>query len=556
VAPITRICSVFALTVVLSHAIPVSAKGNNRSALNHYVQARMADEAGDSVLSAAAFGAALTAEPGNQLVAIRAYRQAIEAGDKALAVRAALQLERSGLLPVDARLLLFSERLTGGDFRGARLMLDRIEDEGSLSFLVPILASWTNIAARSSQPLAPLDGLKPGSLTSTYANEHRAFIMMAQGDRVEAVTLIKSLATTDGRLASLRISAAALLLKAKDREGAFAMLEGNAVALRAARSLVLSGKALPAAIDNAPAGIAQLYARIAADLLGDRVPLFGFTMARFARFLDPKNDYVAMVEVNALAANRLDRAGLAALDKMAVQSPFGNANADTRIALLERLNRGADAVSFARMRAEDKGAIAVDHLRLGDLLVRQGDDRGAAIAFGQAIAASQSISTDDDPVPWMLWLLQGGALERSGDWENGREALKKAVAGAPGEAVPLNHLGYAMLERGENLREATALIARASALKPDDAAITDSFGWALFLGGQTDKAVETLERAVATDPLEPTLSEHLGDAYWTVGRHVDARYAWRAARLQAEGRAADRLIDKIDIGLKPTTAAR
>ena len=107
-----------------------------------------------------------------------------------------------------------------------------------------------------------------------------------------------------------------------------------------------------------------------------------------------------------------------------------------------------------------------------------------------------------------------------------------------------------MPEQGDGLVEATRLIARASSLRPGDAAITDSLGWAFYLRGEPDQSIPLLERAVAADPTEAAVGEHLGDAYWAAGRRVDARYAWRAALIQSEDAdASKRIEDKIANGL-------
>ena len=112
-----------------------------------------------------------------------------------------------------------------------------------------------------------------------------------------------------------------------------------------------------------------------------------------------------------------------------------------------------------------------------------------------------------------------------------------------------NHLGYAILEAGEDVEEALKLIARASALRPEDAAITDSLGWGLFRHGQVDQAITILETAYASDPTISELGEHLGDAYWAAGRRVEARYVWRGAALYADAPAISARLDrKIDLG--------
>ena len=54
-------------------------------------------------------------------------------------------------------------------------------------------------------------------------------------------------------------------------------------------------------------------------------------------------------------------------------------------------------------------------------------------------------------------------------------------------------------------------------------------GWAYYRLGQFDKAVEWLERASEQKSDDATIVEHLGDAYWHVGRKREARFEWRRA---------------------------
>jgi Flp pilus assembly protein TadD len=119
----------------------------------------------------------------------------------------------------------------------------------------------------------------------------------------------------------------------------------------------------------------------------------------------------------------------------------------------------------------------------------------------------------------------------------------------------LNYLGYSQLERRENLVEAEKLIREASRLRPDDAAITDSLGWAHYIRGNLPSAITLLEKAAAGQPADPAINEHLGDAYYSAGRRFEARYAWEAALLYAEDEDATRLRAKIEAGLTPKLAA-
>ena len=99
------------------------------------------------------------------------------------------------------------------------------------------------------------------------------------------------------------------------------------------------------------------------------------------------------------------------------------------------------------------------------------------------------------------------------------------------------------------------LVSRAYELSPQSAAITDSLGWAHFLRGEIDIAIPFLEAAVKSAIGDVAINEHLGDAYWSAGRKSEARFAWKAAAVAAEGQVSERLAQKIDFGWTKETAA-
>ena len=55
-------------------------------------------------------------------------------------------------------------------------------------------------------------------------------------------------------------------------------------------------------------------------------------------------------------------------------------------------------------------------------------------------------------------------------------------------------------------------------------------GYSITWSGQ----FEYLERAVELSPGDSTLNDHLGDAYWFVGRKAEARFQWERAYNYAE----------------------
>jgi predicted metal-dependent enzyme (double-stranded beta helix superfamily) len=70
-----------------------------------------------------------------------------------------------------------------------------------------------------------------------------------------------------------------------------------------------------------------------------------------------------------------------------------------------------------------------------------------------------------------------------------------------------------------------------------------------------EEAVKQLERAVELKPEDPTINDHLGDAYWRVGRGLEARFQWSHARdLKPEPEDLVKIEAKLKSGLSDDTA--
>jgi tetratricopeptide (TPR) repeat protein len=78
--------------------------------------------------------------------------------------------------------------------------------------------------------------------------------------------------------------------------------------------------------------------------------------------------------------------------------------------------------------------------------------------------------------------------------------------------------------------------------------------------GQFEEAVAHIERAVELLPADPIIAEHLGDAYWRVGRRLEARFQWQHAKdNKPEPDDLKRIEDKIKNGMpdeEPVTPAQ
>jgi len=114
------------------------------------------------------------------------------------------------------------------------------------------------------------------------------------------------------------------------------------------------------------------------------------------------------------------------------------------------------------------------------------------------------------------------------DLPSAEEWLEQVLDEFPDDASALNDLGYLWADEGKHLERAHRMIRRAIQHEPDNAAYRDSLGWVLFRQGKVGEALPELEKAAAMEP-DPTVLEHLGDAYRAGARADKAKQAWRKA---------------------------
>jgi len=523
------------------------------SAATAYVRARAAQALGDPSAAAAGYARALAADPTNTDLAAQALRQAIQAGDWALTATAATRLERGGALPAEGVLWTLADAIKRKKWREASAATERLAATGGFGVIVPVVRAWIGVGTRARDPLSLL-GESDDPASRAYRDEHRALILLATKRPDLGAGAIAAAATGGGgRMQRLRLAGAARLAELGDRKAAAALLAGGDEPLRVGRGLLAAGKPIPGAVVSPADGMAELFARFAVDLQRERVTPLALTFARLSTHLAPGNSETWLVTAELLAAEERRAPALQALRQVRAGDPFAGVAQAARTQLLVQSGQLEPALAEARAAAERAGATVAEVTRYADLLAEAKRHAEAAPLYARAIAMREAGAPGADL--WLLHLLHGSALEEGGRWPEGKAALEAAYRIAPREPQVLNYLGYAQLERRENLDAAEALIREASRLQPDDASITDSLGWALFRRGKIAEAIPILERAAAADPRQAEIGEHLGDAYWTAGRRVDARYAWSAALLQADGEEAARLRAKLDVGMTPANAA-
>lgn len=539
-------------TALAAPATAVAVRTLSPGAL--YVRARAAEVRGDTRTASEGFTTLLARDPGNVLLAQRAYTQSVGAGDLALAVRAARLLDRQGALRPDGRLLLAIDAVRAGKWAEARVVIDTIEKERLFGFLVPMLRAWIALGAHDGDPLAIVEGARNLPIAKPYFAEQRALLLIAMGRTEEGVSALRATAGNRALPVRLRLIAGQALAAERQKERALSLLGGDDPSLAAARTLIAANKRLPAPLDGPAEGIATLLVRVSSDFGQQRLVPVGLTLARFATYLAPQDASGWLMAGDLLGTMRQLDAALVALSHVEADDPLATTAIALRVALLNQLGKRDAALAEALRAAQAPGAGTSEWSRVGDVYLALSRPADAARAYGEAIERAAAARLPADAL-WPLWLQQGSALDLAGDWPASKGAMEKALALAPNQALVLNQLGYSQIAHRENVVQASALIEQASRLRPDDPAITDSLGWVYYLRGNVAGALPLLERAAVGDPAEPTINEHLGDAYWASGRLYEARYAWRAALVTAEDKDRERLRNKIDIGLSAATAS-
>ena len=221
----------------------------------------------------------------------------------------------------------------------------------------------------------------------------------------------------------------------------------------------------------------------------------------------------------------LARAGEPAAAERATTEGLKQAPGDVTLeaghaAVLEAIGQPGRAEQFLQARIRASGSTELV-TALSQIFSRTGAHAEAVSVLTDALKGHPR---DED----LLYAL-GTVLERSGATQQALARMRELLEVNPQNASALNFIGYTLADHGEQLEEAERLVRRALAIHPDSGAYLDSLGWVQFRRGDMVRATSTLERAVELEPEEPTILEHLGDAYGGASRRDAAVGAYRRA---------------------------
>lgn len=508
---------------------------------------------GRGAQAAAYFEQAQAGGADDDLISERAFTAAVMAGDitkaAALAPTGAESSESAKRL---GRVVQAVEAMANNQGKAAKVLLAPeamgFPHKGAAALLSP----WASAMAGDADGAVVRPELRNDKVVEYFGMLGQAYLFERAKRYDEAETDFKALTAGDNPGDMVILAYGGFLERRGKRLDAVAVYD-KGLADEPSNTTLLAAKARAATGKDAPPmltlrqGAAQALMAPAASMLAANQDQIGLVYLRLALRLDPnRNEAWLMVGGLMETAGDIDSARDAFSKPKAGSAEYAAA----RSKLAWSYQNAKDSETALTMAREAAASGDLDaKVTLADMLRVNEQFAESAVILTQVLAAR--------PGDWRLLYARGVAYDRSGRWADGETDLSAALKIRPDDSELLNYLGYSWIDRGEHLPEALAMVQRAVASNPKSGAMIDSLGWAYYRLGDYKKAVEKLEEAIELEAGDPDINNHLGDAYWRIGRRAEAAFQWkRVLTLNPDAKTKTEAESKLASGLGPTGPAQ
>lgn len=532
---------------------PRDAQG--RTAYGLYLAGRNAISSGEAATGAGLLAQVQSLAPEQPSVREQAFTAALLAGD--LNVAARIAPDETGLSPaiVEAGELVSAvQSFAEGDARAANAALAQRPVRQPHARAGALVAPWIAAQARDWERALAAPPTPADPITTLLARYNRALLLENRRRYDDAEVEFQAL-IADPRTAPLfRSRYGEYLERRGQRDAAVVQYDAsiaaglNDGATRRGRERALAGERAPKAPDFRE-GAAQAL-RIAADLAsGDNLNEFAAVYLRLAQNIRPSEERQLRL-AQTLSQARLEAASREVLENIGTDD--ANLYAAARIQIGQSLLRededqtGGQAAlaEFQKAQIAAPTDPAAAYLTAAQLFTLKREQEALDILNGPVLNTAEQAPD--------IRLMRGAAYEELGRIPEAEAELWAALQARPDDPTFLNYLGYLWVDSGTRVAEGSEMIARAHAADPEDGNIQDSLGWSQYRQGQYTVAVDTLEEAVAKEPANAEINDHLGDAYWQVGRQREAQFQWaRVLTLDPDAERRSEVEKKIADGLSP-----
>ncbi|MEE2525271.1 tetratricopeptide repeat protein [Hyphobacterium sp. HN65] len=508
----------------------INAEDEGPSAYGAFLAGRFAGTSRDADGASDYFATAFEQSPDSAILAERTFLSSVLSGDVERAVNAGRVSVAAGDETRLAGLYLAADAMARGRYSEAETYLSSDQLGPFNEFIAELLMDWAQAGqGNAAEALERARAASVPGYAAAYLTVHRALLADFAGETVQADAAYQA-AVSESPFTRIAIALYGdFLLRERRREDAIALYDRYLQQQPLERSIT-EARRIAAETRRIPRrpSVSQMAARAvfgpSAALASQADIDLSVVYLRLTQRLDE-----AYAPGVVLLAGSLDRTGLVDAAIEAYDSvpsgPFRLPARIDRIWLQARQGELEAALAEARQLYQTNDAVEAQ-LVYADLLRASGEFGRAAEVYTEALAAREAQGMVPD---WRYYYFRAISYEQTNRWALAEADFRSALELSPNEAEVLNYLGYMWVIRGEHIAEAFDMIERAAALSPEQGHILDSLGWAHYVRGNYELAVQYLEEAVEYSPEAPTINYHLGDAYWMVGRHLEARFQWERA---------------------------
>lgn len=451
-------------------------------------------------------------------------------------------------------LIVLLGQIQDADFASLSAALKNEQDSSLNPFIREVVTAWAEHGQgniKAAQRI--IDDISGRAGFETFAAFHRTMMYLADGKNDDALAVLDGFEKTSGILTDRALLIKTALLQRMGRaDEARTFFNANfsvgsspesAAILRNLNNngLVVSG--LPSTVSQA---MSEIFFTLALFIQEQVDPSATLVYARIAEALNPQSAEIKLFVAGVLEELDQHKLALRVYEEIDANDPKYYTTQIAKARAMRRSDRVDDGIDVLNNLASVYPDVPIAHATLGDFLRRQERYDEALPAYNAAISMYEA----QNNVRWQLYYARGITHERLETWSDADEDFRRALSLNPEQASVLNYLGYSLLERGEKLDEAMDMITKAVSIEPNSGYIVDSLGWGKFRLGQYEASVPDLERAAELMATDPIVNDHLGDAYWAVGRKNEARFQWRRAlSFNPEEIEETRIKRKLEVGL-------
>ena len=146
-------------------------------------------------------------------------------------------------------------------------------------------------------------------------------------------------------------------------------------------------------------------------------------------------------------------------------------------------------------------------------------------------ALNEAQLSNDEVLNARFYFDYGIAADQAGLYDKAADLFRKSISLDPGNsAEAYNYVAYMWADHNMHLDEAEQMVGEALQFDPNNGAYLDTLGWIHYRKGKFEEAVNVLLRAEQnlTKP-DPTVLEHIGDAYAKLEKIPQALEFWQKA---------------------------